>query len=121
MYNLIAYLLFLTAMSIITVHLGRVFYKNGAVYIHMLLPQDPHLVASINKLLLAGYYLLNLGYVVMNIAFWSPVETVEQMCSTLFFKAGTLILFLALMHYLNLFWLLLFSRKQRHTNTTMSN
>jgi len=118
MYNLLAYIIFLTTLFFITFKVGWVFYKNGEVYIRMLLPDDHHLVQSINKLLLAGYYLINLGYVVLNLAFWEHIETLQSMCEELFLRAGTIIVFLALMHYFNLIWLLLFSRKQKSKRST---
>lgn len=110
MYNIIAYIIFLAAISFITVKVGWVFYKNGEVYIKMLLPNEIHLVQSINKLLLVGYYLLNLGYAAVTLSFWEQIMTITQLCSVLFLKTGTIILFLALMHYFNLFWLLVYSR-----------
>jgi len=110
MYNIIAYIIFFTAIFFITVKVGWVFYKNGEVYIKMLLPNESHLVQSINKLLLVGYYLLNLGYASVTLSFWEQVMTITQLCSVLFLKTGTIILFLALMHYFNLVWLLMYSR-----------
>jgi hypothetical protein len=107
----------------ITFRVGWVFYKNGEIYIRMLLPSDQHLVTSINKLLLAGYYLTNLGYVVLNLAYWEYINSLQMMIEVVVLKASGIILMLALMHYFNLFWLLLFSRKQKgksnqynHTN-----
>lgn len=114
MYNLTGNLIFLTLLFFITFKVGWVFYKNGEVYIRMLLPDDQHLVTSINKLLLAGYYLTNLGYVVLNLAYWEYINSLQMMFEVVFLKAAGIILMLALMHYFNLFWLLLFSRKQKN-------
>lgn len=114
MYNISGYIIFLTTLFYITFRVGWVFYKNGEVYIKMLLPDDLHLVQSINKLLLAGYYLTNLGYIVLNIASWEYIYSLQKMFEVVFPKAAGIILMLALMHYFNLFWLLLFSRKQKN-------
>jgi hypothetical protein len=110
MYNILAYIIFLSALFFITFRVGWIFYKNGEVFIKMLIPEEIHLVESINKLLLAGYYLTNLGYVVLNISWWEPIESLQMMCEVLFMKAGGIILLLALMHYMNITWLLLYSR-----------
>jgi hypothetical protein len=113
MYNITAYCIFLSVLFFVTFKLGWVFYKNGVVYVRMLLPEENHLVDAINKLLLAGYYLVNLGYIVLNIAFWDRIDTLQDMCEVLFQKVGLNILLLSLLHYFNLFWLLLFSKKKK--------
>lgn len=101
----------------VTIHLGWVFYKNGEVWLDQVLLHDRHLVKSVNNLLLAGYYLLNLGYVVLQISFWQEVTGIELLFKILVQKSGQIILLLALMHYFNLFWLLLFGRKQKNKTT----
>ena len=120
MYNIIAYIIFLATIFFITVKVGWVFFKNGEVYIKMLLPNELHLVQSINKLLLVGYYLLNLGYAAATLSFWEQIITINQLCSVLFLKTGTIILFLALMHYFNLVWLLIYSRTKIVANPNPS-
>lgn len=114
MYNLTGNLIFLIILFFITFRVGWVFYKNGEVYIRMLLTDDQHLVISINKLLLAGYYLTNLGYVVLSLAYWEYISSLQMMVEAVFLKAAGIILMLAVMHYFNLFWLLVFSRKQKN-------
>ena len=76
----------------------------------MLLPNELHLVQSINKLLLVGYYLLNLGYTAFTLSFWKQIDSFAGMCDVLFKNAGTIIICLALMHYFNLIWILIYSR-----------
>jgi hypothetical protein len=122
MYNIISYVIFIAVISFITVKVGWVFYKNGEVYIKMLLPNEIHLVQSINKLLLVGYYLLNLGYAAVTLSFWEQIMTITQLCSVLFLKTGTIIVFLALMHYFNLIWLLVYSRSHnKKENAVIKN
>ena len=122
---ILAYIIFLSILFFITFRVGWVFYKNGEVFIKALLPGDLHLVQSINKLLLAGYYLTNFGYVTLNISSWEPIPSFEIMCEVLFMKAGGIILLLGLMHYLNMACLLIYTRTKnlkypgRHNSGTV--
>ena len=109
-YNLIGYIIFFGIIFFITFRVGWVFYKNGEVYLKMLLPEEEHLVESINKMLLIGYYLMNLGYASISISAWPVISSSAEMLSVLAENAGLIILFLAIMHYFNLTWLLLYSR-----------
>ena len=103
--NILTYLIFFSVISFITVKVGWVFYKNGEHFIHNLMPNDPHLVQSINKLMLVGYYLLNLGYSAVILSLWENITTIEQMIRVLSEKTGIIIIGLGLMHFWNLFWL----------------
>lgn len=117
MYNVIGYIIFLAVIFFITIRVGWVFYKNGEVYIAMLLPSELHLVQSINKLLLVGYYLLNLGYTTLTLSFWEKIYTTKMLFDVLFERVGTVVLLLAVMHYFNLFWILIYSRSHQKNNT----
>lgn len=114
-YNVAGYIIFFIVIFFITIHLGYVFYKNGEHYIHMLLPDDPHLVSSINNLLLIGYYLLNLGYSTVSIVRWPEIDSLEYLISYLASHAGFIIFMLAVIHYFNMLWLLAYSKYiQKH-------
>ena len=115
-YNAVGYIIFLVVIFFVTFQIGWKFYKNGEVYIHMLMPEDSHLVESINKLLLVGYYLLNLGYASFSISSWPRLTNVEMLCSFLSDHIGFIIFMLALIHYFNLIWLLLYSRYMNKKN-----
>ncbi len=109
-FNSSGYILFLIFIFFITIWVGWVFYKNGEVYLKMMLPNDVHLVMSINRLLLLGYYLLNLGYATVTITSWPTILSSGELAFVLCQNAGIIILFLALMHYFNLTWILLYSK-----------
>lgn len=108
--NSIAYIVFLFIIYVVTIHIGLVFYRNGEHYLKMLLPQDLHLVAPINHILLIGYYLLNLGYSTVSIIRWPEINTVEELIFNLAEHAGFIIFMLAIIHYFNMSWLFLYGR-----------
>ena len=101
-FNILTYALFFALIGFITIKVGWTFYKNGEHFIVNLLPDDLHLVGVINKLLLVGYYLLNLGYSALIISTWETVHNFQELISSLSNKAGIIILGLGLMHFFNL-------------------
>ncbi|MGN6509013.1 MAG: hypothetical protein ACTHLD_06090, partial [Chitinophaga sp.] len=68
--NTLAYLIYFVITGFITIWVGRRFYRNGRLFILALMRQDEALTDAINRILLIGYYLLNLGYATMMISTW---------------------------------------------------
>jgi len=87
------------------IKIGWLFYKHGEVYLMHLLHQNNNLVKSLNTILLVGYYLINLGYAILSIAYWEQITSTFQIINTLSYHLGIIILALALLHYNNVFWL----------------
>jgi len=56
--NTLTYIIYLTLTYGITVHVGRVFYKNGRHYLLAMLNGEHQLTDRINHVLLTGYYLV---------------------------------------------------------------
>ena len=117
-YNLIAYSIYLPLMIYITVVVGGRFHKNGKVFIDELIPDDLDFAHRINNLLLIGYYLLNLGYVVVSISYWEDLDTWSTVVSSIASHSGVILLILALMHYNNMLMIFLYaqSRINNHSN-----
>ncbi len=106
--NSIAYILYLIATWLITVHVGWNLYKNGRIYILNLLHGDEALTDAINRILLTGYYLLNLGYATLMITQWQTIETLATVISSICGMVGNILLLLAAIHFINMtviFWL----------------
>lgn len=116
--NTLAYILYLVITFIITVWAGLLFYRNGRVYILTLLKNDGHLTDAINKMLLTGYYLLNLGYAAVMIAFWKTITSYTEMITTVAGMTSRIMLTLAAIHFLNMLVIYLFSKKSnQHLST----
>lgn len=111
--NTLTYIIYLAITYFITVHVGLRFYRNGEVYILNLLHGDKKLTAFINRILLVGYYLLNLGYVTLTISTWEKVNTWAEMFTSISFRTGKIILTLGVIHYLNMAVILLISFRHR--------
>jgi hypothetical protein len=114
--NTLAYLLYLVITYFITVHVGLIFYRNGRLYILRLLQDDEKLTDFINRILLTGYYLLNLGYAALMIRSWKTVTNWADLLATLASMTGKIILTLALVHFLNMAVILLVSLRHAITH-----
>ncbi|WP_300487468.1 hypothetical protein [Flavobacterium sp.] len=104
-YNSIAYLLFLGLMSLVIVKIGRICYDNGNIFVATLIPDHKALCLQINKALLTGYYLLNIGYCAITITNWQTITTLSMLIEVIAIKAATILFLLAALHYTNLFLL----------------
>ncbi|QRM88064.1 hypothetical protein FG167_02105 [Lacinutrix sp. WUR7] len=87
------------------IKVGWLFYKNGELFLLNLLNNNLPLVKNINNLLLTGYYLTNIGYAIITIAYWQSIENTIELINSLTTTLGKIIMLLALLHYNNIFWL----------------
>ena len=114
--NTLTYIIYLLITYIITVHVGLRFYRNGKVFILSLLEGDERLTNFINRVLLTGYYLLNLGYVALSINCWKTIYSWEQVFVSIGIMTGKIMVMLAVMHYFNMAAILFISRKHHAAN-----
>lgn len=110
MYIVTAYLLYLAISTVLTIWVARTLSKNGLVFLVDSFLGNRELASSVNHLLVVGFYLINLGYVLL--ALYAPVKpgTVEGVIELLSSKLGVVMLVLGAMHFLNL---IIFSKMRR--------
>lgn len=113
-FNIISYLIYLPIVFFITIKIGWILYKSGEVFLCNTLQNEPEIVASLNKILLIGYYLINLGAATITIAFWETIQTSSEMINILSDTLGKTILVLGVLHYNNIFWIKFLNRKNKH-------
>ena len=109
-FNSIGYISFFLIMAYVIGVIGWQFYTNGKFYLKDLFPSDLHLIDQINKLLLLGYYLFNLGYIALSIQGWETIHDLNQLIGVIADRSGKIIIILGILHYLNLWWLSHFYR-----------
>ncbi|MCY7291825.1 MAG: hypothetical protein LH615_06540 [Ferruginibacter sp.] len=110
--NIIAYIVYLFITYLITVHVGKVFYKNGRHYIVAIVNKDEQLTDFINKILLVGYYLMNLGYATIMLRFWKTITTFTELIASVGNMTGRIVLSLAVMHFVNMYAITIIGKKQ---------
>lgn len=98
-----AYLLYLIVSICITVWVATTLFKNGKVFLLDIFHGNQELADSVNKLLLAGFYLINVGYMVYTLRIVEAVPNAQIMIEELSRKIGWIILILGGMHFFNLF------------------
>lgn len=113
--NSLAYIIYLPVTLYITIVVGKSFFRNGSVFLYHLF-QDPKKGNEINKLLLAGYYLLNGGYAFLSIYGWPSIVTYHELIATTSSRISIIVMGLAIMHYFNMYLLYQLAHKAHSKN-----
>src|SRR5690348_6254164 len=110
MYVVGSYLIYLAVSIVLTVWVARTLSKNGLIFLVDSFLGNRELANSVNHLLVVGFYLINLGYVLMALeAAYSPAS-VQAVIELLSRKLGVVMLVLGAMHFTNL---IIFSKMRR--------
>jgi hypothetical protein len=110
MYVLHTYFAYLVVSVAVTVWVARTLHRNGRPFLVDAFQRQEALADSVNHLLVVGFYLINLGWIVMTLRTQSSLLTARQAIELLSDKVGTVLFVLGVMHFFNLF---LFSRFRR--------
>jgi hypothetical protein len=112
--NLVAYCAFLSFILPVIVVVGNICYRNGNIFVEELLHGHRELCLTINRLLLAGYYLIVIGYVFTTLINWESVQSLTHLVEQVALKASGIIGILSILHYLNIIILTKYARKLIH-------
>ena len=110
-YTVTAYLVYLPITTILTIWVATTLFKNGKVFLKDIFGNDEEIANSVNKLLLVGFYLVNIGYMVYTMRIIGTIEDYQIMMEKLSTKIGFIILFLGAMHFFNIFVLFRLRKK----------
>lgn len=114
MYALSSYVAYLIVSVCLTVWVARTLSKNGYVFLTECFGHDQMLAASTNHLLVVGFYLVNLGWILLTLRFGTPPETAVESIRFLSSKVGIVVVALGLMHFFNMNAIAKFGRKVGH-------
>src|SRR5437879_2677556 len=101
--NVIAvYIAYSVVALALTAWLARTLFRNGTAFLHDVFEDRPALAEAVNKLLVVGFYMLNLGY-----AFWvlragRGLDAFDAL-QFLVNRLALLLVTLALIHFINVF------------------
>ena len=102
-WELITFILYVVIAASTTIIVGQTLYNNGYYFLKRIFRTVPHLVHPINKLLLVGFYLVNLGFVLVFFTLKTvSITSVLQSLEFLSIKLGTVYLILGIMHCFNI-------------------
>jgi hypothetical protein len=110
--NIIGYIIYLITTYLITVHVGLTLHKNGRLFILDELNNNEKLTDFVNKILLLGYYLINLGYTAYMLSTWQHINNWVSLVSSICGMIGRIVLTLGVSHYLNICVIILLKNKK---------
>ncbi|RSK35415.1 MULTISPECIES: hypothetical protein [Hymenobacter] len=102
-YYLLVYGVYLPVTVLLTIWVARTLFKNGRLFLVDIFHGNEQLADSVNKLLLTGFYLVNIGYATLTLRTTEAVTSYQDSVETLSIKIGTIILILGGMHFFNLY------------------
>lgn len=111
MYALVSYSAYLLVSIGLTVWVAQTLSKNGLVFLVECFGHDRTLAESTNHLLVVGFYLVNLGWILLTLRFGTPPETPVEAIQFLSSKVGIVVVALGLMHFFNMNAIAKFGRK----------
>ena len=103
-FNEISYVIYLPITLFITIWVGKELHKNGRPLMEMAFKRFGYdsWVSPVNNSLLIGYYLLNIGNLLIFINSWEEIESAEEMINAIAKNIGIIIIILGLIHVLNM-------------------
>lgn len=97
------YLVYLLVTVPLTIWVATTLSRNGRVFLEDVFEGKEGLAAAVNTLLVVGFYLLNLGFVMLFLRVSAPVEDLRGLFDTLSVKVGVVMLALGALHFFNVY------------------
>src|SRR5882724_5861236 len=114
----VTYIVYLLISVTLTVWVARTLHKRGAIFLVDAFQGNAELAASVNHLLVVGFYLINIGFVSLALKSDALLQDWRGGIELMSSKLGFVMLVLGCMHFFNL---LIFSRIRRRSQTAARN
>ena len=98
----ITYTLYLVISVSLTIAAGLALSRSGRVFLQDVFGGDEALAGAVSRLLVVGFYLLTLGFVVLAMQPGGPITSVRQAAGVLSVKIGEVLLVLGVLYLMNL-------------------
>jgi hypothetical protein len=108
--SIFTYLVYLVVSISMTIWVAQTLYKNGRYFLVDVFRGDWAMADSVNRLLVVGYYLINLGYISLMLKLGYAIHDLTEAIEALSGKVGMVLVVLGVMHFFNLY---IFSRIRR--------
>lgn len=118
-YIILTYALYMPLAIMLTVWVARTLFTNGRIFLIDIFHGNELLADSVNKLLVVGFYLINIGYAVYTLRILGQIDSVQLVIERLSLKIGAIILILGAMHFFNLF--VFFKLRRRASPSSLAN
>jgi hypothetical protein len=97
------YLVYVLVSVALTVWVGLTLSRHGEVFLRDVFADSEALAHAVNRLLVVGFYLLNLGYVSFALRIGGEVPDARSAIESLSFKIGGVLLVLGVVHLGNVY------------------
>jgi hypothetical protein len=98
----LTYLIYLLISIALTVIVGRALSRSGREFLLEVFDGNAGLAEAVNRLLVVGFYLLNLGFVTLTMQTSGDIDGARQGLQLLSVKIGEVLLVLGVLHFANL-------------------
>src|SRR6266516_4451376 len=98
----VTYLIYLVISVGITVFVGSALSRSGRAFLLDVFGGDDSLAEAVNRLLVVGFYLLNLGFVTLTLRATGDISSARQPVQLLSVKIGEMLLVIGALHFANL-------------------
>ena len=107
----LSYGLYLLLSIGMTVWVARTLSVNGEVFLIQCFGHNEALARSTNHLLVVGFYLINVGWILLTLRFGAEPQTWSEAIKFVSSKVGLAVLVLGAMHFFNMNAIAKFGRK----------
>ena len=107
----VSYLIYLLAAIGMTAWVARTLSKNGEVFLIDCFGHDTVLARSTNHLLVVGFYLVNIGFILLTLQLGDTPATLPEAIRFISTKVGLAVMVLGAMHFFNMHMIAQYGRK----------
>ena len=112
-FTIIAYCTYLVISIVLTIWVAKTLFTNGRVFLLEIFRGNEELTDAVNRLLLVGFYLINVGYILYTMTVTDHLYSTQSVLELLSRKIGIVILVLGFMHFFNMYILFRGKKKSR--------
>jgi hypothetical protein len=100
-YTVAAYATYLLTAVPITIWVASTLSSNGRIFLREVFDHEQGLADAVNRLLVVGFYLVNLGFVMLYLRGGGEVADLTELLETVSVKIGVVMLVLGVIHFGN--------------------
>ncbi|WP_328989925.1 hypothetical protein OG394_27165 [Kribbella sp. NBC_01245] len=101
--TVLMYAIYLLVSLPLTLWIARTLSTNGRVFLTEVYQGNEAFADAVNRLLVLGFYLLNLGFVTLFLRAGGPVADAQSLIERLSVKIGLLLVVLGALHLVNVY------------------
>ena len=102
-WTVVTYLAYLLVAVPLTVWVATTLSTNGRVFLEDVFTGDERLAHAVNRLLVVGFYLLNVGFVLLYLRTGEAVTDLPGLVELVSLKVGVVMVVLGLVHFTNVY------------------